>query len=157
MKAVSLPYSTSTANPEKAMKRIRDTLRKFGVSSISFIEHYEQKTVEVAFKYKQYPVAIPLDYGKLAERFMERDPYNRSRKRIKKDEWENRWKETAYNASFSILEDILKSLTTVVELGVFSFEEIFFCSFVGPDGKRLGERLTAELPRMVGRGTEQDK
>lgn len=144
-----LPYSDSKCNPVEAQQRIRKTLLKFGVDRIIFDEDFKNFTIFVKFQYKGYPVSIPLNYDQVSKRYQKDDPYNPSRRRITRAEWEDRHRETAYKASFSILNDFIKSMVTIVELGVFSFEEIFFSCFQGANGQRMGEVIKKELPNIV--------
>lgn len=144
----NLPYSTSKATPAKAQQRIRDTLMKFGVDMISFGEDFSKFEVVVSFKYQDYPVCIPVNYHDLAQLYIDEDPYN-YRKRGTREDWEAKKREVAYRATYSLLDDFLKSLITIVELGAFSFEEIFVSYFVNKDGQRLGEMLKANLPALI--------
>jgi hypothetical protein len=143
-----LPYSTSQTDPFKAQSRIRNTLKKFGVNSISVSEDYEKHTIDISFQYKQYPVSIPIEYGKLAQMYIDADPYT-SRKRMTREGWEESKREIAYSAAFSILEDYLKAVTIIIELGVRQFEDIFFTSFVNQNGVRIGDLLIDKLPKML--------
>lgn len=147
--AKKLPYSDSTADPVRAQQRIRDSLRKFGVTSIGFSEDFENHEVVVQFKYKDYPVCMPVNYGKLAGRYLEEDPYKSSR-RCSEEEWEEKKRDVAYRAAFSLLDDYLKSLITIVEIEAFSFEEMFFAYFVNKRGQRVGEMLVKSLPDLLG-------
>ena len=145
---MSLPYANSKANPMQAQARIQGTLQKFGVSRIAFEQDFVARTLTVRLQYKEYPVCIPVEYGRLAELYIKEDPYT-TRKRMTRGEWEAAKREVAYRAAFSLLEDYLKSMSTIVEMGVFSFEEIFVSYFVGPGGKRLGTFFKARLPELV--------
>ncbi len=142
------PYSTSKADPVRAQKRIRDMLMKFGVSRIGFDDDFMEFRLTVKFIYKDYPVSLPVDYGKLAQLYLKDDPYTH-RKLMNRDQWEAAKRDTAYRAAFSLIEDFLKSLITIVELGIFSFEEIFFAYFLDNQGQRLGEVLVKKLPDLV--------
>lgn len=146
---MTLPYENSKADPAKAQQRIRSTLTKFGVSSIGFSEDFENREIFVNFKYKEYPVCMPIDYAKLAEIYLEDDPWS-WRRNGTENEWIEKKRQIAYRASFSLLDDYLKGLITIVELGVFSFEEAFFAYFVNNQGQRIGEMLTKKLPELVG-------
>lgn len=151
------PYSTSKADPIRAQGRIRQMLMKFGVDRIIFDEDFGAATFTIKFKYRDYPVSMPIDYGKLAKMYLEEDTWT-SRKRVSRVVWEEEKKRVAYNASFSLLEDFLKSLITIVELGVFSFEEIFISYFTDNRGNRFGDVLTKRLPDfMSGRLALKDK
>lgn len=144
-----LPYRDSKCNPVEAQQRIRKTLLKFGVDRIIFDEDFKNFTIFVKFQYKDYPVSIPINYDQVAKRYQKEDPYNPSRRRIDRAEWENRHRQTAYKASLSILEDFIKSMIMVVELGVFSFEEIFFSCFQSANGQRMGEIIKKQLPDII--------
>lgn len=145
---MSLPYANSKANPVQAQARIRQMLFKFGVDRIIFDEDFSQAELRVKFVYRDYPVTMPVNYGKLAEMYYDDDPWN-SRKRMSSDAWMLEKRRIAYSAAFSLLEDFLKGLITIVEMGVFSFEEIFVAYFTDNRGRRLGELLTKQLPDFV--------
>lgn len=144
----ALPYSKSTASPRAAQERIRKTLIKFGVDRISFDEDFKNKTLSIHFQYRDFPVTIPIDINALAETYLDADPYT-YRKRGTRTEWEERIKETAERAAFSLLDDFVKGMVLMAEMGVFSFEEIFISYFVGKNGKRLGEEFKECLPQWV--------
>jgi len=148
-KSVFMPYSNSKARPEEARGRIRKTLKKFGVDRISFDEDFRNHAIYVCFKYRNYPVSIPVNYGALALNFLKQEPYN-SRRRCSREEYEEKKREIAYRAAFSILEDFIKSMVTMVEIGIFSFEEIFVAYFVDQNGRRLGELFKKRLPELIG-------
>ena len=143
-----LPYMDSKCDPVHAQQRIRQTLIKFGVDRIAFDEDLKAFTIYMKFRYKDYPVCIPVNYDQVAKKFMQASPRTRT-SRTAKDKWESRHRDKAYRASFSIIEDFIKSMITMVELGVFTFEEIFISYFMGPNEKRLGEYLVKRLPQFV--------
>ena len=146
-----LPYMDSKCDPVHAQQRIRQTLLKFGVDRISFDEDFKAFTIYMKFRYKDYPVCVPVNYGEVAKRFMAAGPsWHTSRSRSTKADWEQKHRDKAYRASFSIIEDFIKSMITMVELGVSTFEEIFMCYFMGPNEKRLGEYLVKVLPDYIG-------
>lgn len=146
-----LPYMNSQCDPVHAQQRIRQTLLKFGVDRISFDEDFKTFTVSMKFRYKDYPICFPVNYGELAKRYMKVSPHS-SRRRSSREQWEKKHRDKAYRASFSIIEDFIKSMIMVAELGVSSFEEIFISYFMGPNNKRLGEYLVKKLPDFVGNG-----
>ena len=145
---MSLPYANSKADPAKAQKRIREMLLKFGVKRVAFEEDFIDCVLIIRFIYNDYPISMPVDYGKLAEIYLEDDPWT-SRKHTGRDNWNAEKREVACRASFSILEDFIKSLITIVEMGVFSFEEIFMSYFTDNQGQRLGEKLAPRLKEWV--------
>lgn len=142
---MALPYSSSKANPVKAQMAIRKMLLKFGVSNIGFNEDFVNFTVIVYFTYNNFPVSIPINYKDLSEMYLEEEPWTYRRKNTE-EEWVEKKRQIAYNASFSMINDFLKSLITMIELGAFSFEEIFMSYFTDNKGIRLGEILVKKLP-----------
>lgn len=143
------PYSNSKADPARSQKRIREMLIKFGVDRVGFDEDLLGCVLIVRFVYKNYPVSLPMDYGKLAEMYIKEDPWT-ERKFKNEDEWNAGKREVAYRASFSLIEDFLKSLITIVEMGMFTFEEIFISYFTNSMGERLGPALVKKLDKLVG-------
>lgn len=148
---MTLPYANSKANPAQAQERIRKTLMKFGVSRISFDEDFEKRIVIVKFTYKNFPITMPVDYGRLAEVYMKEDPWS-YRKRGFKVDWEAQKREIAHRASYSLLDDYIKSMVTMVSMGISSFEEVFLSHFTGPTGLRLGDVLVKRLPEYTETG-----
>ncbi len=145
---MALPYSHSKADPVGAQVRIRKMLMKFGVDRIIFDEDFNKAEICVKFKYKDYPVSMPINYGSLSRLYIKEDPWT-ARRRCSQSEWEHDKRTIAYNASFSLLDDFLKGLIIIVEMGVFSFEEIFVSYFTDKQGHRLGEILTKKLPDFI--------
>lgn len=148
MKKKRRPYSGSTADPTRAQRRIREMLQQFGVQRVAFDEDFEHATLAVMFKYNDYPVRLPVDYGKLAHMYIDDDPWT-SRKRVSEEDWIHSKREIAYRAAFSLLEDFLKGLVTMVEMEVFSFEEIFISYFTNNQGQRFGEVFVKRLPEFM--------
>ena len=144
-KKTSLPYANSTADPTKAQGRIRETLLKFEVDRIGFEEDLKSFEVMVRFAHRGCNVSLPVNYGRLADRYIEDDPWT-TRKRYTKKEWDAKKREIAYKASYSILEDYLKGMLAMVELGAMPFEEVFLSHFINNQGRRLGEVVTPMLP-----------
>ena len=132
------PYFKSHASPMLAQGRIKELLRKFGVQMVTVADDFEAHEVYIIFKYRNIPVKIPLNYGRLALKWLEDQPYA-YRMRSTRAEYEARIKETAYRASYSILEDFLKAMVTMVDLGIRTFEEVFLADFDTAEGQRFGE------------------
>ena len=140
-----LPYENSTADPTKAQGRIRETLMKFGVDRIGFEEDLKHFEIIVRFAHRGCNVSLPVNYGRLADIYIEADPWT-TRKRQDEEEWNAKKREIAYKASYSILEDYLKGMLAMVELGALPFEEVFLSHFIDKQGRRLGQVITPMLP-----------
>lgn len=150
-KMKQLPYATSKADPAKAQQRIRDTLIRFGVSRIIFDEDFENNVLSVKFTFKNLPVVLPINHKRLAEAYIKADPWTR-RKSQSKDAWHEKKRDIACRASFSLLEDFIKSMVLMVEIDMFSFEEIFMSHFINEKGERLGDMIAHRLPEFVSGG-----
>ncbi len=142
------PYANSTAKPEKAMARIRAMLLKFGVKSLSWSEDIENLVIAVNFKYKDYPVSLPVDYGKLAKVYMEATPQAWNARKTRK-QWEAEKLEIASRAAYSLLEDYLKGTLVMVELNAISFEEAFIGSFIDHKGRRLSSVIIPQFKEYL--------
>lgn len=143
------PYANSTADPMMAQKRIRKMLQKFGVSRVAFDEDFENTVLAVMFKYSDYPIRLPVNYGDLAEVYLDEAPYS-YRMKCTKDEYIEKKRDIAYRATYSLIENFLKSLIMIVEMEIFSFEEIFISYITDNQGRRLGEIFVKNLPELVG-------
>jgi len=148
---MSLPYANSTANPMQSEARIKSSLRKFGVGMIVIADDIDNSIISIMFKYNGLPVSLPVDYGKLAGRFMEDKPHT-SRTRSTLDNYEFKMKKQAHSAAYSIMEDFIKSMISMVETDIFTFEEVFLPFFVGKDGKRVAEVMIPQLSTFKGAG-----
>ncbi len=147
---MALPYANSKAKPGRAQARIENDLMKFGVQAVSFEKDFSLKIIRVRFLHKDLPVCIELDYGELAKLYMEDTPYS-YRGNSTRQKWEEKKQDIAFRASYSILEDHLKSLMVMVRLNVFTFEEAFLSHFMTPSGETVGKRLIPNL-KEISRG-----
>ena len=141
---MTLPYQNSSTDPSKAQGRIQATLRKFGVNRIIFDDDIENCTINIMFQYNNLPVSLPVNYRVLGEKFLAEQPYT-SRRRGSRADYEFAMYEKAFKASYAMLEDLVKSMISIVNVGVYSFEEVFLGFFMGKDGRRVSEVLVPQL------------
>lgn len=142
------PYSKSQASPEAAERRIKKMLKEFGVQMVSITDDYEHKTILVIFKYQDMPVKIPLTYGVLADKWIEETPHT-FRHRKSRQEHEDEIRDTAYRAAFSMLEDLLKPLITMAEMGLRPFETSFLADLVMDGEQRLVEIMLPKIRALT--------
>ena len=138
-----LPYFNSKTQPHLAIVRIRKLIAKFKVSQVNFGEDFDIKEIRITFIYKNTPVCLPVNYGDLAKKYQGCDPYNKGMVSYLK---------MALNASYAVIEDYLKAMLTMHELGIMTLEEIFLPNLVTKDGLRLAEKLKGEMPKLLGLG-----
>ncbi len=108
MNTKPLPYANSSADPFKAQQRIRDLLIKFGVDRIAFDEDFLNFEVSVRFIYRDFPVCLPVNYGRLVQLYLEHELKTRKRRRKSIEDIKQDKRKIAYRAAFSLLEDFLK-------------------------------------------------
>ena len=135
-----LPYFNSKTQPHLATVRIKKLLEKFKVSQVNFGEDFERNEIRVTFTLKEVPVCLPVNYGSLADKYRSCDPYSKD---------EAAYLKMATNASYAVIEDYLKAMLTMHELGIMSLEEIFLPNLLTDGGLRLGERIRAKLPDVL--------
>ena len=147
---MALPYATSKTNPVLSQGRIEKLLIKFGVSQINFGRDLVQYDIRVSFIFNSIPVSIPVNYMRLAMAFYEektgikckdrfRDQMNRKQEELIK---------TAVNASFAAIEDYLKAMLTMHQMGIMSPEEIFLPN-IAVQGVRMIDHLKARAPQLM--------
>lgn len=130
-----LPYIYSKADPDLCRKRITNSLTKFGVSRIIFDDDLDKNILTLKFIYENMPITIPIDYGKLGGKFKEN-----------KTSWDSeRAKHQAYKASFSIMDDYVKSLLSIVSSSVFTFEQIFLPHFTVDGVETLADIMVPKI------------
>jgi len=139
-----IPYMNSSADPHKAQVRIEASLRKFGVSRVRFDHDIDNCELRIEFIFRKLPVCFPVNYKDLGKKFLELEPYTH-RKRCSRSEWEQKIYDTAFRATYSMLDDLIKSMISVVDLGAYKFEEIFLGFFMGNDGTRVSDLLVPQL------------
>lgn len=137
--ADNLPYYRSKTQPHLAKERIYKCLEKFGVDQVNLFESFKDYEVRVSFIYKDIPVSIPVNYRKLGELYGNKH-------------WDNLYEseqKQAKNAAYAAIEDYLKAMLTMHELGIMDITEIFMPNLVGKDGVRLAEHIQNHLPEFL--------
>ncbi len=138
-----LPYFNSKTQPHLATLRIKKLLEKFKVSQVNFGEDFEHEEIRITFTHKKVPVSLPVNYGELAKKYQGCDPCNKGM---------DAYLKMAVNASYAVIEDYLKAMLTMHELGIMTMEEIFLPNLLTMDGVRLAEHLRSDLPKLLGTG-----
>ena len=147
---MALPYARSKTNPSQAQGRIEKTLDKFGVSQTNFGRDYENYIIRVSFVLEGIPVTIPINYMELAQRFLASSmrPFrDQPWKKPLTDQQEKQLK-VAINASFAVLEDYLKAMLSLHQLGIMTPAEIFF-SNIDVGGVRMIDHLKEKAPQLM--------
>lgn len=133
---MSLPYSSATSGKD-AMNDLQKILQAFGAKSFGFFEDFDDGTLTVQFKYRDYRVTVTASSKGYAAALM----------KTKRDSRRpGLWKEAdALNqgqiAVYSMLRDWIKGQVTAVETGILSFEGAFLGQILLPSGDTVLERV----------------
>jgi hypothetical protein len=132
------PYSGATSGVA-ARDEITRLLRRFGCSSIGFMDNYNEHEVLLAFEHRGRQMHLRVSAKGWAAMYLREHPYNY---RHKGGEQRHRERALAQGqiAVNSILRDWIKGQLVAIECGVLSFEQVFMPYLVTHDGRTIAER-----------------
>jgi hypothetical protein len=135
---MSTPYAQATSGVA-ARDEITKLLRRFGCTSIGFLDNYEDHEVLLVFKHRGRQTQLRASAKGWAVLHLKENPHNY---RHKHDEQQHRDKALAQGqiAINSILRDWVKGQVMAVECGVLSFDAIFMPFMLTHDGRTISER-----------------
>ncbi len=135
---MSLPYETATSG-KNALVEIEKILQRFGCASFGHMMNYERGELLVQFQYRGTPVSIKASINGYAAAWLKEHPYSYSYSKKTKIEHENKAKEIAGVAVYSIVRDWIKGQITAIETGMLTFEGAFLGQILLPSGKTVLE------------------
>jgi hypothetical protein len=138
---MALPYENTTSG-ERALDDIRKVLGAFGCAQFGTSVDTETSEVLVHFKYRGRNVLVKASWKGYAAAWLKEHPYNPSRHRKSKVEYERQAIEVGQVAVYSILRDWIKGQVTAIETGVMQFEGAFLGQILLPSGKTVVEEVT---------------
>lgn len=150
MSANPVPYASATSGAA-ARDEIRNILRRFGCSSIGFMDDFDKSEVLLAFVHRGINVQLRASAKGWAAMYLRENPYsNRMRKTVA--QYQRFALDQGMVAINSILRDWVKGQVTAVECGVLSFTAVFMPYMLTPDGRPLIEHLASQglLPAPSG-------
>ena len=133
----ALPYENATSG-ERAMEEINKILRTFGCAKIGNWVDHEKGTLTVQFEHKGRPVQVTASVNGYAAAWLKHNPYS-YRTRATRQQHEQRAKDVARVAIYSILRDWIKGQVTAIETGILSFEGAFLGQIMLPNGRTVLE------------------
>lgn len=142
---MDVPYEGATSGM-KARDEIVRILQRCGCASVGFMDLFEEKALLLAFTHRGRQVQLKASAKGWAQLYLRAHPYNRTRMRLPRDQYEKRALDQGMIAVNSILRDWIKGQITAVECGILSFEAVFFPHMIGTDGRPLLEVAMAALP-----------
>lgn len=138
-----LPYENATTG-KAAVDEMQRILRGFGATSFGVMEDFAKGEVMVQFTWRERRVSISANARGYAAAWLRHHPYNGSRRRITRQEHEQKALRQANVSVYSILRDWIKGQVTAVEVGMLSFEGAFLGQILLADGRTVLDRVTAD-------------
>ena len=147
--ANTVPYENATSG-DAARSDLTKILRRFGCSSIGFMDDFDKKEVLLVFEHRGNRVQLHASAKGWAALYLRAHPYS-SRMRNTQAQHQAKAIEQGLIAINSILRDWVKGQVTAVECGVMSFTAVFLPYMIAADGRPMLEHMTAQglLPAPV--------
>lgn len=137
----SIPYANATSG-EAARTEITKILRRFGCSSIGFMDDFDKHEVLLAFEHRGNRVQLRASARGWAAMFLRAEPWSPQR-RSTRQQYEQAALDRGLIAVNSVLRDWVKGQITAVETGVLSFAGVFLPYMLAADGRPLLEHISA--------------
>lgn len=137
----TLPYENATSG-ERAVQDMQKVLRAFGCNKFGHMLDYGAGELLVQFEYRGYPVSVKASVNGYATAWLKRNPHG-PRTRATRTQHEQKAKDIAAVAVYSILRDWIKGQVAAIETGVLSFEGAFLGQILLPNGKTVMEHTKA--------------
>jgi hypothetical protein len=149
MSSPSIPYANATSG-EAARTEITKILRRFGCSSIGFMDDYDRHEVLLAFEHRGNRVQLRASAKGWAAMYLKSAPWTPQRRSSRTD-YERAALDKGLIAVNSVLRDWVKGQITAVETGVLSFAGVFLPYMLANDGRPLLEHaaLNNLLPAPI--------
>lgn len=134
-----VPYENATSGAA-ARDEIHRILRRFGCSSVGFMDDFDKHEVLLAFEHRGNRVQLRASAKGWAAMYLRAHPYS-SRMRKTAEEHQQHAIDQGLVAINSILRDWVKGQVTAVECGILSFTAVFMPHMVAADGRPLLEHI----------------
>lgn len=138
--ANTVPYENATSG-DAARSEVTKILRRFGCSSIGFMDDFDKKEILLAFEHRGNRVQLRASAKGWAALYLRSKPYS-SRSRKTRQQYEAGALEQGLIATNSIIRDWVKGQVTAVECGVMSFSAVFLPYMLAADGRPMLEHMT---------------
>lgn len=145
----NIPYENATSG-DSARGEITRLLRRFGCSSIGFMDDFDRKEVLLAFEHRGNRVQLRASAKGWAALYLREHPYSR-RMRKTEAQYEAQAMDQGLVAINSILRDWVKGQVTAVECGIMSFAAVFLPHMLATDGRAMIEHIVSQglLPAPI--------
>lgn len=146
---MALPYESSTSG-ERALGEIQKILRGFGCNKFGSMVDDAEGVILVQFEYRGREISVRASINGYASAWLKAHPYN-SNHRYPRAKHQQRAKDVASVAVYSILRDWIKGQVTAIETGILSFDAAFLAQTMLPGkGSTIEQFITAQklLPAL---------
>ena len=141
--AKTVPYENATSG-SAARDEIQKILRRFGCSSIGFMDDFDKKEILLAFEHHGNRVQLRASAKGWAALYLKSKPYNGRYARKTRQQYEAAAVEQGLIATNSILRDWVKGQVTAVECGIMSFSAVFLPYMLAADGRPMLEHIASQ-------------
>lgn len=150
---MSLPYEDAQSG-ERALEGIRKVLTAFGCDKFGTMTDNASSEVMVQFEHRGRQVSVKASWKGYAAAWLNEHPYNPSRHRKSRIEYERQAMDKGQIAIYSILRDWIKGQITAIECGVMSFDGAFLGQILIPNtGRTILETVQAQNLLPAPKGT----
>lgn len=136
--AKNTPYARASSGLA-ARDEITQLLRRFGCSSVGFMDNYTEQEVLLQFEHRGRRMRLRASAKGWAALYLKEHPYNYRHK-----DGEQQYRADAlaqgHVAINSILRDWVKGQLMAVETGMLSFDAVFLPFMLTHDGRTISER-----------------
>lgn len=137
---MGLPYENATSG-NNAITEIQKMLRGFGCTKFGTGEDFETGELFVQFEHRGRMVMLKASARGYAAAWLREHPYNPSRHKLSRAQYEAKALSIGGVAVYSILRDWVKGQVTAIEIGMMSFEAAFLSHILLPSGMRVIEHV----------------
>lgn len=138
---MTLPYASSTAGQGRE-REIRDTLRSVGASAVGFMVDDDADQIIAQFRLHGREITIPIPVGAYERAWLRENPHT-SRMRSTPQEHRQKARKQAERAAWAVLADWIKAQAAMMVCGFLDADSAFLPHIHLPDGRRVGEAITA--------------
>jgi hypothetical protein len=132
-----VPYASASSGAA-ARAEISKLLKRFGCSSVGFMDDYDDRSVLLAFTHRGRNIQLRASAKGWAAMFLRENPWNH-RRRQSRQRYEADALDQGLIAVNSILRDWVKGQVTAVECGILSFNAVFMPYMLDGQGRTLIE------------------
>lgn len=140
---MSLPYASASSGMA-ARNEIIKLLKRFGCSSVGFMDEFETHTVILAFIWRGRQIQMRASAQGWANAYLKENPFTHRRQGTKHD-YEQKWLNQGMVAINSILRDWVKGQITAIETGILTFDHVFVPHMLTADGTPAIEVMRQQL------------